>query len=74
MRLIRTFVDNPVAANMIMFVILLGGLGAAFLIPRELFPEFSMDVITVTVPYPGAAPEDIEKGICLKIEDYLSNL
>ena len=74
MRLIRLFVHNPVAANMVMLLILGGGLAASFLIPRELFPEFSLDMITVTVPYPGSPAEDIEKGICLRIEDYVSNI
>jgi len=75
MRLIRLFVNNPVAANMIMLLILFGGgLAALVLIPRELFPEFSKDMITVTVPYPGSPADDIEKGICLKIEDYVSNI
>ena len=49
MRLIRLFVHNPVAANMIMLLILFGGgLATLALIPRELFPEFSKDMITVT--------------------------
>lgn len=74
MRLIRLFVNNPVAANMLMIVILGGGLAACFVIPREMFPEFDRDRITISVPYPGAAPEDIERGICLKIEDQLGEL
>ena len=74
MRVIRLFVRNPVAANMIMLLILGGGLAAAFVIPRELLPEFTSDVITITVPYPGSPPADIEQGICLKIEDYVSNV
>jgi len=74
MRLIRLFVHNPVAANMVMLLVLGGGLAAAFMIPRELIPEFSTDIITVTVPYPGSPADDIEKGICLKIEDYVSNI
>ncbi|MBN1942445.1 MAG: efflux RND transporter permease subunit [Phycisphaerae bacterium] len=74
MRLIRLFVNNPVAANMLMLVILGGGLAACFVIPREMFPEFEQDRITISVPYPGAAPEDIERGICLKIEDQLGEL
>ena len=72
--MIRTFIRNPVAANMLMILIVGGGLAASFLIPREVFPEFSIDIVTVSVPYPGASPDDIEKGICLKIEDYVSNI
>ncbi|MBN1556310.1 MAG: efflux RND transporter permease subunit [Phycisphaerae bacterium] len=74
MRLIRLFVNNPVAANMLMIVILGGGLAACFVIPREMFPEFDRDRITISVPYPGASPEDIERGICLKIEDQIGEL
>lgn len=74
MNIVRRMVLNPVAANMLMILILGGGLWASFSIPRELFPEFSLEVITVSVPYPGAMPEDVEKGICKKIEDPLSRL
>ena len=35
----------------------------------ELFPEFALDMITVTVPYPGAAPEEVEEGVCMRIEE-----
>ena len=74
MDFIRRSVFNPVAANMLMVVILVGGFIAAWTIPREMFPEFSVDMITVTVPYLGASPSDIEEGICLKIEDRLTGL
>ena len=74
MSMIRRMVLNPVAANMLMILILGGGLAAALVIPRELFPEFSVDAITVTVPYPGASPGDIEQSICLKIEDRLTGM
>jgi hydrophobic/amphiphilic exporter-1 (mainly G- bacteria), HAE1 family len=74
MTIIRTFLRNPVAANMLMIIILGGGLVAGTLVPRELFPEFTLDFVTISVPYPGAAPDDIEQGICLKIEDYVRNV
>ncbi len=74
MNLIRRMVSNPVAANMLMIAVLAGGLVAALTIPRELFPEFSADAITVAVPYPGASPEDVERSICLKVEDRLSGM
>jgi len=74
MGLIRRFVANPVAANMLMALILFGGLLAAFFIPRELFPEFDLDIITISVAYPGASPADVEEGICLKIEDRLTGM
>ena len=74
MGIIRRFAGNPVAANMLMFLLLAGGVLAAYVIPRELFPEFSVDVISVTVPYPGASPAEVEEGIVLKIEEAVSGL
>ena len=61
------FAKNPVAANLVMIVLLVGGAMTAFTIKMELFPEFSMDMVTVSVPYPGAAPEEVEEAICVRI-------
>ena len=74
MGLIRRFVNNPAAANMLMILLLGGGIVAALTVPREMFPEFSVDVVQVSVPYPGATPAEVEEGICLKIEEMVENL
>ena len=74
MGFIRRSVDNPVAANMLMILLLAGGLLASLMIPRELFPEFSVDIITVSVPFPGASPAEVESSVCLPIEDKLEGL
>jgi multidrug efflux pump subunit AcrB len=68
------FAGNPVAANLLMVVVMAGGLVAATTIKREVFPEFSLDIITVTVPYLGAAPEEVEAGVCVRIEEALQGL
>src|SRR5690606_12548480 len=41
---------------------------------RETFPEFAIDIITVTVPWPGADPEEVEEGICRKIEEAIDGV
>ena len=74
MKLIRRFVDNPVAANMLMLLMLLGGAYMAWRIPRELFPEFAEDRIRITVTYPGASPSEVEDGVILPIEEELEGL
>ena len=56
---------NSVAANLLMMVVMIGGLLIALSLKQEVFPEFEMDVIRVTVPYPGASPEEGEQGIVL---------
>ena len=59
---------------MLMILILGGGLACALVIPREMFPEFSADMVSVSVIYPGASPADVEQSICLKIEDRLAGM
>ena len=60
---------NHVAANLLMLIIVCGGLIASSQVKQEVFPEFTMDIITATVPYPGASPAEVEQGIVLSIED-----
>ncbi len=57
-----------------MGLILLGGLLSLGSIPREVFPEVSSDLISVSVEYPGAAPAEIEEAICGRIEERLQGL
>ncbi len=60
---------NSVAANLLMFVAIIGGLIAVFSLKQEVFPEFELDIVSVTVPYPGASPSEVEQGIVLAIEE-----
>jgi multidrug efflux pump subunit AcrB len=66
---------NTVAANLLMFAILLGGIILGlFQVRQEVFPEFSLDVVSVRVPYPGASPDEVEQGIVLAIEEEVRGL
>jgi multidrug efflux pump subunit AcrB len=60
---------NPVAANLLMIVILVGGLVGALQVKQEVFPEFDLDMVSVSVPYPGATPDDVEQGIVRAVEE-----
>ncbi|MEM1125417.1 MAG: efflux RND transporter permease subunit [Bacteroidota bacterium] len=62
---------NGVAANLLMLFLLAAGLAAYTNIVQEVFPEFSLDAIQVTVRYPGATPEEIEESIIQKIEEQI---
>ncbi len=62
---------HKVAPNLLMgFVILTGVLSLGTLV-QEVFPEFSLDTIQVSVLYPGATPEEVEESIILKIEEQI---
>ncbi|MCB0359033.1 MAG: efflux RND transporter permease subunit, partial [Bdellovibrionales bacterium] len=65
---------NPVAANLLMLIFLVGGFILMTRVTQEVFPEFTTDIIRVTVPYPGASPEEVEQGIVLSIEDGVRGL
>lgn len=71
---IAWFAYNPVAANLLMLIIMIVGLGAAFTIQRAMFPAIEIEVIYITAPYPGAAPEEVEQGVVLKIEEAINDL
>jgi multidrug efflux pump subunit AcrB len=60
---------NPVAANLLMAVILIGGLIGMLRMKQEVFPEFDLDLVVVSVPYPGASPSEVEQGIVLVTEE-----
>ncbi len=60
---------NAVAANLLMFVIVVGGVMGLLQVKQEVFPEFDLDQVTVTVPYPGASPSEVEQGIVLAVEE-----
>ena len=65
---------NPVAANLLMVLIVAAGLMAATEIVDEAFPQADLDVIGIDVPYLGAAPEDVEAGVVLRVEEAIQNI
>lgn len=70
----RWSVEHRVTVNLLMvFVIILGVLGLSRM-KREVFPQFSLDMISVQVVYPGASPEEIEEGILIKIEEKVKSI
>lgn len=60
--------------NTLMIGILLLGTVCFAMMRREVFPEFQLEIILVSVPYPGASPEEIERGICQKIEEAVQTI
>ena len=72
--IIAWFARNPVAANLLMLVIFAVGIGSAFNLQRAMLPAFEINRIVINVPYPGAAPEEVELGVILKIEEAINDL
>ncbi len=73
-RVIEWFARNPVAANLLMASIIAAGLFTVPSLRQEIVPTIQVDAATVTVVYPGAAPEEVEEAICMRIEEAVQGL
>lgn len=71
---IRWFVNNPVAANLLMILLLLGGAFGALTTNQEEFPSFDIKLINVSIPYLGAAPIEVERSVCIRVEESIEGL
>ena len=72
--LITWFARNNVAANLLMTVLLVGGLVTAFTIKKEIQPKIETNFVRVDMPFLGAGPEDVEEGILIKIEEAIQDI
>ncbi len=61
--------QNSVASNLLMIVLLVGGMLTLSRIKQEVFPQFELDVVVVNVAYPGASPSEVEQGVVLALEE-----
>jgi len=57
-----------------MAAILIAGITTWFKLKKEIFPETSTNVVSVSVPYPGATPGEVEKGVCIPIEEAIRDV
>jgi len=65
---------NPVAANLLMVFLLVGGFFWGTQIKQEVFPEFELDLVQVSVVYPGASPDEVEQSIVLPVEEAIQDI
>jgi len=73
--IIAWFTRNGVAANLLMAGILMAGAVTLRLgIPTEVFPEFELDLVSVSVPYRGATPAEVEEAVVIRIEEAIQDL
>jgi len=72
--LIAWFARNSVAANLLMIFILVGGFFTIQTINKQMFPQVKINWISYAAPYPGAAPQEVEEGITIKIEEALETV
>ena len=72
--IIYWFARNGVVANLLLVVIAAAGLLSVGNLKQEVFPEFSLDAVSVIAEYRGAAPEEVEEAICVRVEEAIQDL
>ena len=60
--------QHSIAANLLMILLIGGGIWSAFNLQKEVLPDFDLDIVNVSVSYPGAAPAEVEQGILRPVE------
>ena len=68
-KIIPWFIHNAVAANLLMLILVIGGILALPQIHQEEFPTLNVDAVQILTPYLGAAPEEVESAVCVRIEE-----
>ena len=71
---ITWFIDNAVAANLLMWLLLVGGVLSIYTVHKEQFPNIDPEVVSISVAYLGAAPEEVEKAVCIRLEQALEGV
>ena len=67
-------IKNHVTVNLVMVFIIVAGLVTVMKMRREMFPQFALDMIVISVDYPGSSPEEVEEGICIKVEEQIEGI
>ncbi|NVJ70412.1 MAG: efflux RND transporter permease subunit, partial [Alphaproteobacteria bacterium] len=67
--LVARFLENPVMTNLLMVLLIVGGLMTAITMRSEVFPTVDVGTISVNVAYPGATPLEVEDSITRRIEE-----
>jgi multidrug efflux pump subunit AcrB len=67
--IVAYFARNPVASNLLMVILIVGGLLAALSLTAQVFPTIDPGTVTISVAYPGATPAEVEEGITRRVEE-----
>ena len=68
------FADNPVAANLMMAIFITGGFISLTSMHKEEFPNIEPGIVQIQIPYLGAAPEEVEEAVCIRVEEAIEGV
>ncbi len=73
-RVVAWAITNAPGMNVLMMALMAIGGFSLWNMRREVFPAFELEIVMVSVPYPGATPKDVEEAICQKIEEAIRSI
>lgn len=73
-KVITWFTDNPIAANLMMLIFISGGFISLATMHKEEFPNIEPGIVQVQIPYLGAAPEEVEEAVCIRVEEAIEGV
>lgn len=74
MKISRKAVDRPVIVSLITILLVLLGIIGLQTLPLEEYPDINVPWILIAIPYPGAAAEDIEQAVTVKVDEKLNGI
>ncbi|SVA67753.1 uncharacterized protein METZ01_LOCUS120607, partial [marine metagenome] len=72
--MLEAFASNSVAANLTMLVMLIGGVFAWTNLTSQTFPTLDLGIASISVPYPGATPSEVEEGVTRRVEEAIMGI
>ena len=73
MSVFRFSIDNPLIINLSLIMVLIIGVISWRLLPQEVFPNISLDMVNIQTLFDGASPEEVEQQITISIEEQFKN-
>ena len=74
MKISRKAIDRPVLVTLITILLVLLGIVGLQTLPLEEYPKINVPWIVVAIPYPGAAAEDVEQNVTVKVDEKLNGI
>lgn len=74
MKILSLFAHHKVAPNLLMIIMIIGGVFALYNLNIQFFPTFELDRVSVRVIWSGASAEDVEEGITIPLEQSLKSV
>lgn len=71
---ITWFIKNPIAGNLLMVLLIIGGFASIPKLDKQFFPTPEINQIQIRMEFRGASPSEVEEQISVRIEEAIHDL